>query len=267
MVPGVGSFSAMVESGPDQAGEYIVRRRSDDEQIIVPRPLLRQHKEGGWIRRIGERLKVHWGTRKGGRPYVFDQTIDRRRDFDAATDVQNMPLRAGDSVLSHGDSCELTRIVVGEGEEPEDGWPCVLTFRGGDEASDEKSYGCMFGKKAGSARLQRPPPTLAPPPRETRSDATNDKTRGLVREHAEELCATSPHKRDQKRRHVGPRLWISRSALILLMPAVRPLRCKVSWCPQAGKVQGSIQPRVLARNPRLPRRLSVSCVLQLPLLP
>lgn len=113
---------------------------------------------------------------------------------------------------------ELTRIVVGEGEEPEDGWPCVLTFRGGDEASDEKSYGCMFGKKAGSARLQRPPPTLAPPPRETRSDATNDKTRGLVREHAEELCATSPHKRDQKRRHVGPRLWISRSALILPMP-------------------------------------------------
>lgn len=218
IVPGVGSFSATVENGPDQAGEYIVRRSSDDEQMMVPRRLLRQHKDGGFIRRIGERLNVHWGTRNG-RPYAFDQAIDRRRDFDAAAELQTKPLKVGDSVLSHGDPCELTRIFVDEREEePEEGWPCVLTFRDANGASEEKSYNCMFGKKAGSARLQRPPPTLAPPPRETRNDAADAETRRLVLEHAQELCAESPHKRDQKRRHVGPRLWITRAALILLMP-------------------------------------------------
>lgn len=190
-------------------------------------------RDSGMIARIGTRLGVHWGTRKKlpgqekGRPLAFDQAIDRRAVFNAAVKLQRpsgpwrwrrQPLQPGDSVLSHGDACELTRIVVADGEEePEMGWPCVLTFREGG-AMEEKSYDCMFGKGTGSARLQRPPPILTPPSRETRNDATSDETRSLIRTHALELCAVSPHKRDQKRRHVAPRLWVSRSGLILLMP-------------------------------------------------
>ena len=62
------------------------------------------------------------------------------------------------------------------------------------------------------------PPTLAPGDRAPSANTTSAETRRLIHEHALEVCAVSPHKRDQKRRRVGPRLWITRNALILLMP-------------------------------------------------
>lgn len=95
-------------------------------------------------------------------------------------------------MLSHGDLCELTRICGSWDDSGEGGPPCVLTFRDIESgAKEEKSYSSMFGKKAGSGRLQRPPPTLAPPPRATRSDATSDETRTKIRMHALDVCATS----------------------------------------------------------------------------
>ena len=197
------------------------------------------------IGRIGERLGLHWGTRaksgeERGRPYAFDQSIDRRATFNAVVQQQKEPLKPGDAVLSHGYACELGRIIIPDGahlgNEPEAGWPCVITFRG-EGASEEKQYSCMYGNGAGSARLQHVPPSLAPPPRSTPKDDEKVETRRLIREHALELCAISPVKRDQKRRHVGPRLWITRPALVLLMPvyamyalfeALHSGRCKLS---------------------------------------
>ena len=43
-------------------------------------------RDSGLIARIARRLGLHWGTRGakyGGRPFVFDQTIDRRATFNA----------------------------------------------------------------------------------------------------------------------------------------------------------------------------------------
>ena len=180
-------------------------------------------RDSGMIARIGRRLKLHWGTRskkpgeEKGRPFAFDQAIDRRAKFNADVALQSTPLKPGDAVLSHGDLCELARFV----------WPsqpplalgCVLTFRDAESgAEEEKTYTSMFGNQTGSARLQRPPPTLAPASRETKGDEARKERRRLIREHACEVCATSPNKRDQKRRHAGPRVWVTRAALILLMP-------------------------------------------------
>jgi len=127
-------------------------------------------------------------------------------------------LREGEEVLSHGLRAELTRISVQPNEqEPEVGWPCVVTFRAG-ASEQEYSYSSMFGKQAGSARLQRIPPTLAPHDIATSSNAVSPKTRVLVRMHAENVCPISPCKRDSMRKHVGPRVWATRQALILMFP-------------------------------------------------
>eukprot|EP00966_Prymnesium_polylepis_P166774 3854973-Prymnesium_polylepis.1 len=69
-----------------------------------------------------------WDIHERGRPFVYDLMVDRRADFDAAAAIEKAgrPLAEGDEVLSHGQRCELTRIAVGEGAEPECGWPCVL---------------------------------------------------------------------------------------------------------------------------------------------
>ena len=119
------------------------------------------------------------------------------------------PLVAGDDVLSHGDPAELTSINP-------DG-SCVVTFRSGG-GEQQVTYNSMYGKQAGSARLQRPPPTLAPPPRATPSNAISKETRALVDAHAKSICPESPCKRDHVRRHVGPHVWLGRQALIMLMP-------------------------------------------------
>lgn len=74
-------------------------------------------RDSGMIGRIGMRLGLHWGTRKKrageekGRPFAFDQAIDRRAPFNAAAKLRAEPLKAGETVLSHGDLCELTQIT------------------------------------------------------------------------------------------------------------------------------------------------------------
>ena len=182
-------------------------------------------RDSSMIGRIGKLLGLHWGTRsirageERGRPTALDAAIDRRAKFKAVVALHKERLKEGDTVLSHGDLCKLTRICGNWDDCGEGGPPCVLTFRDIESgAEEEKTYQSMFGKQAGSARLQRPPPTLAPPPRATRKDATSSETRAKIRTHTLEVCATSPHTRDQKRQHVGARLWVTRPALILLMP-------------------------------------------------
>ena len=103
-------------------------------------------RDSSMIARIATRLGVHWGTRskkdgqEKGRPFAFDAAIDRRAKFRADVALQSVELKPGDTVLSHGDLCELTRIV----------WPsqpplalgCVLTFRDVESgAEEEKNLG------------------------------------------------------------------------------------------------------------------------------
>ena len=182
-------------------------------------------RDSGMIERFAKRLGVSWGTRSKkdgeakGRPTAFDAAIDRREKFGEDVKLQTKRLEPGDRVLSKGDECEFTRYVWNH--PPGFIGPvlpgCVLTFRSGD-AYAEKEYQCLYHKRPGSARIQRLPPTLAPPPRKTKGEEERTKRHALIREHALEMCAISPNKRDQKRRHVGPRLWVMRPALILLMP-------------------------------------------------
>ena len=58
-------------------------------------------RDSGMIARIGRRLKLHWGTRskkpgeEKGRPFAFDQAIDRRAKFNADVELQSKPLEPG----------------------------------------------------------------------------------------------------------------------------------------------------------------------------
>ncbi len=117
-------------------------------------------------------------------------------------------------MLSQGDVCELTRIDGNYDDYGEEGPPCVLTFRAGG-VSQQHEYKCMFGKGTGSVRLQRPPPTLSPLPRAFNKNLVSADTRSLVKQHAHDVCPESPCKRDVMAKHVGPRVWEKRQALIL----------------------------------------------------
>jgi hypothetical protein len=98
----------------------------------------------GWITRICERLGLKRGKRSqknGGRPYVSDQTVDVRTQFNKDVELLQQPLKVGDRVLSNGDLCELTQI--GEDlieQDPHVGTACVVMFRVG--CGSEKASGC-----------------------------------------------------------------------------------------------------------------------------
>ncbi len=65
-------------------------------------------------------------------------------------------------MISNGDLCELTQF--GEDlieQDPHVGTACVVMFHAG-ETTQEYRYPTMFGNTKGSARLQRPPPSLTP---------------------------------------------------------------------------------------------------------
>ena len=79
------------------------------------------------------------------------------------------------------------------------------------------SYEQMDGSAGGksNARLQRPPPSLAPDARAARSDGITTDTIALVRAHVEQRCARSPHQRDAVCRRIATHLKEEAQALIL----------------------------------------------------
>mmetsp|Transcript_47642 Transcript_47642/g.125862 ORF Transcript_47642/g.125862 Transcript_47642/m.125862 type:complete len:691 (-) Transcript_47642:17-2089(-) len=179
-------------------------------------------RDSGWYTRIAKRLKVHWGTHKKadgetrGRPHAYDVAVDRRAEANKIHSKRDEPLREGEQVLSHCEPCELTRICGDFGTCDKCGPPCVITVRG-EGAEEDHSYSSMFGNKPGSARLQRPPLSFAPPPRETRKDDKHGLIpRARVKAFAYEALQTSPCKRDAMRKQIKPRLWATKQALILL---------------------------------------------------
>jgi len=125
----------------------------------------------GWIRRIMDALAVKRSkctAKYDTRPYASDLAVDYRAQFDRDVELYKQPLKVGDMALSHGDSCVVTSIGGTLSDYGEEGPPCVLTFHE-DSVSKQYSYESM----SGSARLQRPPQTLAPPPCGTRSDTVD----------------------------------------------------------------------------------------------
>ncbi len=94
-------------------------------------------------------------------------------------------------MLSNGDLCELTQI--GEdliGQDPHVGTVCVVMFRAG-ETTQEHRYSTMYGNAKGSARFQRPPPSLTPSRRALRKDTVGERTLELVKTHSYDTCSCS----------------------------------------------------------------------------
>ena len=91
--------------------------------------------------------------------------MDIRAQFNKDVELLHQPLKVGDKVLSNGDLCDLTHIGDDEA--------CVVMFRAG-ETTEEHTYSMMFDNAKGSARLQRPPPSLTPSRCTLRKDIVSD---------------------------------------------------------------------------------------------
>ena len=138
-----------------------------------------------------------------------------RAAFDAAVEAGKVPLKVGDAATSRGQPCTVIEIDY-------DADTCKLGFSAGGVDVD-KEYTCIYkGSGAagrarrfpkGSARLRRAPPSLRPPPREERSDATLEPARPKVEQLFDAEGARSPAARDQVRRRLGAGLYEKAQAL------------------------------------------------------
>lgn len=173
----------------------------------------------GMIRSVSTRLGVARGARYvhgEKRPYVFDQAIERRTQFDEAAASHSKPLKPGDAATSRGRPCVVLEI-------DEEADKCTLSLSsGGMQAIRE--YNCIYkgtnapGKTPfppGSARLRRAPPTLQPPPRETRCDEKAEVTRAKVEELFNAEGARSPSQHDIMRRQLSYGIYETAQALIV----------------------------------------------------
>ena len=178
-----------------QVGDVVLSR---GEQAVFVRFL----PDGGCILRL----------RDGNGDHVKEQQFESLYGNEPGSAHLTMPplLVKGDAVVAHGDRAELTSILPNGG--------CILTFSAANSHSQQRTYRWCFGKAEGSARLHRSPPLLLPAPRAQSSLAVPASTRLLVREHAKVVCPTSPCRRDEMKRHIAPRVWESRQALILQFP-------------------------------------------------
>jgi len=108
-------------------------------------------------------------------------------------------LAPGDTVLCRGSLATLASFEEATGR-------CEVTFSR-EGFSETVPYASRFHVKGlenkGCARLQRPQPSLMPPPKTKRRDAISDETRAHVRAVYELTCPTSPHTKDIRRRHLA----------------------------------------------------------------
>jgi len=91
----------------------------------------------------GARAPRRPARRKDGLTRPYDQAVDRRAKFDADKELRKQPIKAGDTVLSHGNVCVLKSIGGDPAAYDESGPPCVLTFSKGD-VTDDREYVCMY---------------------------------------------------------------------------------------------------------------------------
>lgn len=174
--------------------------------------------KSGMVSKVCERLGVARGARYikstgEKRLRVFDQSVNRRKRFDAAASVSRT-LQPGDAATSRGRHCVVVKIDY-------DVDPCKLVFtEGGVEVI--RDFTCIYkGVGApvkaplpkGSARLRRAPPSLRPETRETRSDATVEAARPKIVELFDAEGARSPLQRNRLRRRLGVCIYETAQAL------------------------------------------------------
>ena len=183
-------------------------------RAVAP-PLLRRGDTRGMVNNVAARLEVPYGMRwqkttKKPVPYAFTRAVQGRAQFELARVEANKPkeeLHVGDAVLSRGQVGVLTAVDQQTEE-------CTVTFS--VEGAGEKTvrYSSMFGNTAGSARLQRVPPQLAPPRRHDRKDKISEEVLEHVAHVYETNCPTSPHQRDRQRRLLASHVWEEKQAMI-----------------------------------------------------
>ena len=66
--------------------------------------------QDGMIRRIYEQLDVRRGKRLDDRQFAVDQAVNHRVEFETGLQLQKLPMKVGDIVLSHGNLCVLKSI-------------------------------------------------------------------------------------------------------------------------------------------------------------
>jgi hypothetical protein len=163
----------------------------------------------GWGSRVAKRLDVSfsWRTRTAkekaagaahGRPRALRRAMMVRAIFEEKIAASFTQLQIGDAVLARGQLGELTAIHEGGG--------CTITFES-DGAYGSKTYTSMYGNAKGSARLQRPPPSLAPAPRASRSDKLAPLAVELIQTFWRSRCSLSPHQRDARKRRKAPYVY------------------------------------------------------------
>ena len=183
-------------------------------RTVAP-PRMKKGDATGMITKIARRLEVPFGYRqaRGGelRPYAFTQSIDGREEWQVAAKEAAKPveeLAIGDQVLCRGQLAVLTAFDPSTDE-------CSITFRAeGTEIEKTVNFASRFGNGPKSARLQRPPALLLPPPRKERKDKISEEVKGHVTIVYETNCPTSPHTRDRMRRLRASRCWQEEQAMI-----------------------------------------------------
>ena len=150
------------------------------EYILLLRalaPILKKERDkSGMVKKIAKRLEVPHGSRgcKGKKVnYAFTDAVLAAEDFHDKAKLAATPLTllcVGDDVLCRGQLAKVAEYDAESGR-------CSITFcvgeqlDGGSSIQKTVNYAAAFGKGPQSARLQRPPATLMPPPRRQRSDA------------------------------------------------------------------------------------------------
>lgn len=191
-------------------------------RAVAPPPVEKGNSKHGMVdpiaRRLGgagSRLQTGSRIRRGvPAPYAFQRAINDRVVFDEMAAEAARPreeLAPGDAVLCRG---ELARLEWFDGPSGR----CGVTFSY-EGVEETVLYGSRFARVDGQprrscARLQRPQPSLQPPPRATSKQSVSLETKAHVHEIFELTCPTSPHQKDSRRRHLGRNVWQSLQAMI-----------------------------------------------------
>jgi len=171
------------------------RTKEQTTEYLMALALVMPPKEAKRLDAISKRVGFSYGqsSKRGGRKRAADHQMERRADFDKVAASLEQPLQVGEEVLAGRGSTrargELALLEAADGN-----GRCAVMFRAGSEEV-RVEYKHSFGKidkkvPVGSAQLQRPPPTLLPLPRETRSDKMSAEKCEHVREV---ITAPPPH--------------------------------------------------------------------------
>ena len=188
-------------------------------RAVAPPPVQQGNSKHGMILPVAKRLggdgsPLPTGSRKRQgaiKEYAFQKAIHGRVEFDRKAAEAARPreeLQPGDAVLCRGELATLQWYDEASGR-------CGVTFscEGIQETVPYSSRFAVNGQpKKGSARLQRPQPSLLPPPRALRKDRVSTELEAHVREIFELTCPISPHQKDARKRRLGPHIVQARPA-------------------------------------------------------